>query len=382
MMKMTMSLVVATSLLVAGGCSKKKEEGTAQKPAEGSAAMTPPPPKPEPPKPMMGADLATQYKTCIEHLNSGKFDDFRKTCIDDAFVAHDYGDGSTHKADDLVSWFKTMKEGMPDWKLSPQLVLVSGRNILAVNLMTGTHTGTMKSPMGDMPATNKKVGMMFFHRLAINDANKATEEWAYSDPATMMGQLGMAPKDAPPTRAAIDKGMDTVVVVTADDAKEKANLEATQKAIDAVNARKFADALAAFAPDAVESDQTADKDLKGTKEMEASIKMWFGAFPDAKVGIDNKYAAGDYVVHMGKFQGTHEKDLGKLKKTGKKVDIDYTEVFQLKDGKITNVWRFHSGMQFAMQLGLMPPPGAPPAAGSAAPPAGDKKPEPKQDEKK
>jgi hypothetical protein len=62
--------------------------------------------------------------------------------------------------------------------------------------------------------------------------------------------------------------------------------------------------------------------------------------------------------------------MGKMKKTGKTVSLDYAEVMQMKDGKIAQIWRFHSGMQFAMQMGLMPAPGAPPAAGSAAPAAG------------
>jgi predicted ester cyclase len=324
-----------------------------------------PPPTPEPAKPKTGAELAEMYKMCIANINDAKWDAFKAECIDPGITIHDFADGSTKKADDLVGMLQSMKAGMPDFKMQPQLIMVSGRNILAATLVTGTHTAPMKSPMGEMPATNKKIGTLFFHRLAISDANKATEEWAYSDPATMMGQLGMAPKEAPPTRPAMETGWEgaPIVVVTADDAKEKTNLENAKKAIEAINARKFTDALALMTPDAVESDVTSEKDTKGAKDIEAGMKMWFGAFSDAKISVEHEYAAGDYVVHTGKFSGTNDKDLGKMKKTGKKVDLDYAEVMLIKDGKAAHVWRFHSGMMFAMQMGLMPPPGAPPAAG-------------------
>lgn len=372
MKKRMTSLALAVSLVAFAGCSKKKEEGTAQKPMEGSAAATPPP-KPEAPKPMTGMELAEKYKTCVAKIGEGKFDEFQKDCFDPAFVDHDINSPSPRNLTDTINWLKSLKSAMPDMTFQPQIVMVNGRTILGVALVTGTHTAPLMGMDGkEVPATNKKIGMLTFHKLSINDANVATEEWEYMDPSTMMGQLGLMPKDAMPTRPAMEKGLDgaPIVVVTADDAKEKANLESARKAVDAINAGKYADALAMMTPDAVESDQTSPMDQKGAKEMEAGMKMFFGAFKDAKISIDSEYAAGDYVVHMGKFSGTNDKDIGKMKKTGKTVSLDYAEVMQFKDGKVAQIWRFHSGMQFAVQMGLMPAPAAPPAAGSAAPAAG------------
>jgi predicted ester cyclase len=373
MSKLTTSLVVALGLVSVAGCKKKKEEGTVQKPTEGvttntgSASATP-----APEKPMSGADLAAKYQKCVGMVNDSKFDDFKKDCIDASYTAHQYGHDMSG-ADGVVGYFQAMKKAFPDWKLTPQLIIVDGRNILAVELATGTHQGELAMPgMPPVPATNKKMGELFFHKLAINDQNKATDEWAFNDPATMMGQLGLAPKDAPPTRPAMDKGLEgaPIVVVTADDPKEKANLDAFKKANDAVNAHKTADLMAMMTPDAVESDQTDAADHKG-KEIEAGMKQFFGAFSDAKVTPSETHAAGDYVVAIGKFEGTNDHDLGKMKKTGKKVSLDYAEIAQFKDGKVSHLWRFHSGMQFAQQMGLMPeaPAGGAPAAGSAAAPA-------------
>ena len=124
--------------------------------------------------------------------------------------------------------------------------------------------------------------------------------------------------------------------------------------------------------DVVISDQAMEKDVTGKKEADAQFKLFQNGFSDGKVTATNTYAAGDYVVVIGKFDGTHDHDFMGIKKTGKKVSLDYVEVAHFKDGKTDKVWRFHSGMQLAQQLGLMPAtpaPGAAPAQGSAAAPA-------------
>lgn len=363
MMKTATTLVLALSL-TAFGCSKKKEEGTAQK-AEPTPKTTEPkkeePPPPPPPKPMTGAELAAKYQQCIGMYNDSKWDDFNKTCVDPNYTVHAIGGMPELKGPAVTDYFKSQKTAFPDQKFQPQLVLVNGKNILGVNLVTGTQSGPMKTPMGEMPASNKKMGVLMFHRIVVNDANNAVDEYPYMDAATMMSQLGMAPKGAMPKRPAMDKGMEgaPVVVVAADDAKEKANLEAYKKSVDAFNAHKSADFVALVADTAVESDQASDKDHKGKKEIEKGMKDFQTAFSDVKLNNVEQWAAGDYVVATGKVEGTNDHDMGKMKKTGKKISSDFAEVVRFKDGKMDQVWRFYNGADIAMQLGMMPPPGAP-----------------------
>jgi predicted ester cyclase len=367
MMKLTTTLVLVLGLF-AVGCSKKKEENAAQK---SDPAMTPKttetPPPPPPPAPLTGAALADKYKACLGMVNDAKWDDFKKDCVDDSYTLHKFGGMPEMKGSDgLLTYFKDQRTAFPDWKLQPQIVMVSGRNILAVNLVTGTHQGTMKSPMGDVPATNKKMGLLMFHRLQINDANKATDEWVAADGGTMMGQLGLAPKGSEPTRPVMDKGIEgaPIVVVTADDPKEKANMDVVKKGNDAFVANKPADIMATFTPDVVESDQMAAKDAKGTKEVQAGMTMFRNAWSDVKFSDNQMWAAGDWVVQSFKFEGKNDKDMGKMKKTGKTVAVDAVEVLHVKDGKVDKLWRFVNRMDMAMQLGLMPAPGAAPGKGA------------------
>jgi predicted ester cyclase len=386
-------IMMATVLAVAtfgAACKKKKTEGadqpapktnepTATGSAPGSNNMAQGEMKPpETPKAVKkeGKDLAQAYLDCGKLMSAGNYDEFRKTCLANDFVSHK-GDGlPDQNADQAIEEMKAMQPAFSDSKLEPQLVIVSGRTIYAVALMTGTNSGAMKMPgMPEMPATNKKIGVLFFHKLALDDENKGKEEWAYMDPVTFMGQLGMMPKGAPPVRPAMEKGVDApIIVVAADDEKEKKNLEAVQASNKAFESHKTADIMATYTDDAVESDQAGDKDLKGKKEIQAGTEMFLKAFPDFKMTDSQMTAAGDYVVMLGKFEGTNKGALGKMKATNKKVTGDFAEIVEMKDGKIAKVWRFRNGMAMAVQLGLMP---MPPGMGGDAP-KGDA---PKMDEK-
>ncbi len=371
-MKMRTMLVVMLGLgLATTGCKKKKAEETGgtgtmagsagsagSDTAMGSAggAMGSAGSAAEPAKEATkhGADLVAKYMECLGQLNAGKLDEFKANCLATEYKGHAADGPEIASADALLEQFKANRVAFPDLKLEPQLVLVNGRNVFGVHLMTGTHQGPMKTPMGEVPATTKKVGMLFFHRLAINDENRATEEWAYMDPGTMMGQLGLVPKEVK-MRAAMDKGMEgaPVIVVAADDAKEQANVELVKKAGAAFAGKKPAEYMAFYADGAVESDQAGEKDAVGKKDIEAGAKMFLGAFPDLKMEQQGQFAAGDFVVELGTFAGTHTGPLGKLKPTKKPVHGQYAEIIHIKDGKIAKIWRFRNGMAMAAQLGLM-----------------------------
>ena len=370
MKKLSIGLVIALGLV---GCKKKKEEenkepapmvtetGSAGSAAAGSGSAA------APEKPLTGAELATVYQKCVAMISDGKLDDFVSTCIAADYKGHDMDMGDMSGTDAIKNELASLRTAFPDFKMSPQLVMVSGRNILAVELTQGTNSGPMKMGNGpEMPATNKKMGTLMFHRLTINDQNKANEEWVYQDPLTMMSQLGMSPKGAPPMRPAMEKGWEgaPIIVVTADDDKEKKNLAVIKAMDDAFNAHKADAMVASLSDDFVMSDQSEPKDVTSKKDAEKAIKEMFTGFPDAKVTSDNTWAGGDYVVELGTMDATNTGDMGPMKKTGKKVSLHFAEVSKLKDGKITNLWRFDNGMAMAQQLGMMPAPGA--GAGSAA----------------
>lgn len=383
-MNKLMLLAVAAAMLAAG-CKKKKPEegpmptgsgqamggsgtmgsamgsagaGSAGSAGSGSADT----------KPMSGEDLAKRFQDCWGFFNDAKWDDFKSCYASDA--VHEMPGGPmppTTGADAIVAEAKGFKDAMPDLKGDAQLILVDGHTIVGVALIHGTMTGTMKTPMGDLPATKNKVGLYTSQVIDGNDKGEATHEWEFVDLATMMGQMKPDPKH--PVRAAADKlAMPLETVIAKDDDAEKANKDVATKVMDAFNkhdAKAMGDLLA---DKVVWSEQANPKDWTSKKEVETNAQGFWKAFSDAKLSSDKQYAAGAYVATTGTLTGTNDGDMPAmhLKKTGKSVNVPYLMIMKIDGGKVTNAWLFDQGLAFATQLGLMP-------AQAPAAPGGDKK---------
>lgn len=364
-------LAIASVLVATASCKRSKHEGerSAMKPAEPGArrTATPPPPTPtptpapatvrEPAKPplLVGEALASKYIACVALINSDNFDAFQRDCVATEYRGHEMAGMELNNPAALVGMLKDMKAGVPDLKLEPQLVLVSGRNILAVVLTSGKHTGTLKLPDGkEIKKTDKRVGQLLFHRLAIDDDNKASEEWAYSDHAAMPGQLGLLPRTAAIRPIATRWPGAPIIAIAVDDAKERVHVELMNQATAAFQTHKVADVAALWADDGIESDQAEPSDRKGKQRIENGLTQLFTAFPDAKCQVSNTWAAGDYVVALGTFTGTQSGPLGPIKATNRPVTVEYAEVAKIKDGKVTQLWRFRDAM--AMMAAPKPQP--------------------------
>jgi hypothetical protein len=92
---------------------------------------------------------------------------------------------------------------------------------------------------------------------------------------------------------------------------------------------------------------------------------------DVKLDGVESWAAGDYVVSTGTFTGKNDGPMMGMKPTGKQVTLGYLQIDRLEAGKIKESWLFYNSAAMAMQLGLMPAPGAP-TEGEAKPADGAK----------
>lgn len=266
---------------------------------------------------------------------------------------------------------KGFATAFPDATGEAQLTLVNGNTILGVVLLRGTQTGTYVTPMGPVPATGKKIGILAAHTIELNDAGKAIKETMAYDGGTLAGQLGLAPM---PHRKVLDAGWpEKPVAIASGSEVEKSNLAAVTKEVEAFNKHDAAGALATSADNVVFAEMSAPADRVGKKEALKGVEEMFKGFPDAKLDVKSSWAAGDYVVMSGIWTGTNTADVPsmKLKKTGKTVSVHFVEIDKLVSGKTTNIWVFQNGAAAAAQLGLLPPPKpadtkAKPAATTAA----------------
>jgi steroid delta-isomerase-like uncharacterized protein len=124
-------------------------------------------------------------------------------------------------------------------------------------------------------------------------------------------------------------------------------------------------------PDMVDSFCTADfvdhnPDMghsgKGLDDLKASFKEFFAAFPDVHMTSDLMIAEGDHVASHITMTGTNSGAMGNMPATNKSVNIEGIDIIAIKDGKATERWGFFDNMKMMTQMGMMPPPGAPPAA--------------------
>ncbi len=310
-------------------------------------------------KTLTADDLQKMFETCWGYFNAAKWDNFQDCYAPDA-VGEMPGLGSPPMKGNaaIADGAKAYKTAFPDMKGDFQFEMISGHTIIAATLTTGTNTVGMKLPgMPDVPATGKKFGDYFTQVVDVNDAGKVKHEWAFFDIMTTLGQINPQ-KGMPPVRPAVDKIMgNKEVVVTKDDDKEKANLATSQKFWDAFN-KHDAKASGELVDDKLVWSEAANAKDETKKEFLDSIAGLWKMFSDVKFTIVKSWAAGDYVAHVGSFDGTHDGDGVMGKKTGKKVSEQFLQIEKLDGGKITMAWVIYQNLGFMTQLGMLPPPPA------------------------
>ena len=67
-----------------------------------------------------------------------------------------------------------------------------GHTVIVEGVFTGTHDGTLKTPMGDVPATGRKVKGDFVQIFEVDRGLVKRNSLIY-DQVQLMTQLGMAP---------------------------------------------------------------------------------------------------------------------------------------------------------------------------------------------
>jgi predicted ester cyclase len=321
-----------------------------------AAACSEPPPPPPPPAPPVktAAERVQLYTDCWGLFNDKAWDRFQNCYTDDA-TAESVGSAQPmlrgkaaiieHDKQDVASF--------PDAKGELRYVFQHGPHVVGIAVYTGTNDGPMPGPDGKpMPATHKKFGLLMGHMVELDAMGAhAMKDEGYLDEGTLMAHLGMSKAPARPVMA--PTGAPTVVAISSGDDKEAKNVAAMQAGYDAINKHdlKALDAMMTADYKAIDITRPADQDRKANLE---ALKEYLTAFPDLKITPATLFGAGDYVVAMGTFEGTNNGNMPSMgvKKTGKKVNVRFLEVFQLDSGKIKNDWLFFDGAGFAAQLGL------------------------------
>src|SRR5713226_5929322 len=134
-----------------------------------------------------------------------------------AFNAHDLEAVAREAAPDIVAtapggvklhgpqavkeYNQTFLTAFPDARIDAKKLIVQGRTVVVEGTFNGTHTGTLKTPMGDVPATGRKVSGEFIQIFEIDRGLVKRNHLMY-DQVDLMTQLGMAPAPQQPAAEA------------------------------------------------------------------------------------------------------------------------------------------------------------------------------------
>ncbi|MBK5284103.1 MAG: ester cyclase [Bacteroidia bacterium] len=147
------------------------------------------------------------------------------------------------------------------------------------------------------------------------------------------------------------------------DMKATAAKERVQQFYDQViNAHNVAMIDSFCSPDFLDHNPDPGHSGKGIEDMKAGFSEFFAEFPDVNFKTNFMMADGDKVMAHVTMTGTNSGAMGDMPATNKQVSIDGIDVVVMKDGKAVERWGFFDSRKMMADLGMMPPPGTPPAA--------------------
>lgn len=100
-------------------------------------------------------------------------------------------DVEVNSLDEMIAFARMWYEAFPDMKAETHLIVAEG-DLVAV---WGTYVGTHQGPMGDIPATGKRMESETFGFFRVEDG-KIAEFWVTWDNLAAMKQLGLMPPEA------------------------------------------------------------------------------------------------------------------------------------------------------------------------------------------
>ena len=133
------------------------------------------------------ADLALRLH---EAWNERNFDEMAEATSPDATITI-VGSGDTFEGIEGSRAYNTMwADGFPDGTVTVDRVIASGDYAVVELTGRGTHTGTLVTSMGDIPATGRSMTLQLCDVMEFKDG-KVQSQKTYFDTGSMMAQLGL-----------------------------------------------------------------------------------------------------------------------------------------------------------------------------------------------
>jgi steroid delta-isomerase-like uncharacterized protein len=92
----------------------------------------------------------------------------------------------------VVAIARSFWEALPDGRISSEHEVAARDTVVTEGTLTGTHSGTFRSPQGDVPASGNHLSLRYVSVKEIRDGKVAAER-LYFDQLEFLQQIGALP---------------------------------------------------------------------------------------------------------------------------------------------------------------------------------------------
>lgn len=132
---------------------------------------------------------------------------------------------------------------------------------------------------------------------------------------------------------------------------ELENERLVRRANHAFSTKDLEGVLNCYADDAIQYEPFIAKPIVGQQELKKYFEGSFRYFPDETIRIDQLISTGDWVVGKWRCQGTHSGDFLGMPATGRRFDVPEATIYEIRAGKIQNLWVLVDSGTIAKQFG-------------------------------
>ena len=143
----------------------------------------------------MGTDKVRLAKEGIEAFSAGDWERFKAPLSSDAVYEELATQRKVQGPDQIVEASKGWKEAFPDATGTITKVTEGADTVVLEITWQGTHTGDLVSPMGTIPASQKRVKISAVQVVRFK-GDKVAETRHFFDLMTLLDQIGAVPMPA------------------------------------------------------------------------------------------------------------------------------------------------------------------------------------------
>ncbi|HEX8221991.1 MAG TPA: ester cyclase [Chloroflexia bacterium] len=140
------------------------------------------------------AELTELVKRYYDAFNRGDLDEAARAFSPDVETTEP-GAGTMHSVDQWKAYGAGFKRAMPDARLNFKSAVEQGNTLAVEGTFTGTHTGPLLTPAGEVPPTGRSIELPYIDIFTAEGGLLVTHR-VYYDQITMLSQLGLMPAPA------------------------------------------------------------------------------------------------------------------------------------------------------------------------------------------